>query len=141
MEIVRTLTVDRAPEEVFAYLHDFTTTEEWDPGTIRTTRASGDGGVGTRYHNVSRFLGRETELTYVVEQVEAPRLFRLRGENATVVAHDTMTLTPTGSGGTEVTYRAEFELKGAARLVAPLLAPAFRRLGDEAEVGLREALG
>ena len=40
-----------------------------------------------------------------------------------------------------MTYRAEFELKGAARLVAPLLAPAFRRLGDEAEVGLREALG
>lgn len=141
MEIVRTLTVARPPEEVFAYLHDFTTTEEWDPGTLRTTRESGDGGVGTRYHNVSRFLGRETELTYVVEQVEPPRLFRLRGENATVVAHDTMTLTPTSSGGTEVTYRAEFELKGAARLVAPLLAPAFRRLGDEAEVGLREALG
>lgn len=141
MEIVRTLTVARPPAEVFAYLHDFTTTEEWDPGTLRTTRESGDGGVGTRYHNVSRFLGRETELTYVVEQVEPPRLFRLRGENATVVAHDTMTLTPTGSGGTEVTYRAEFAFKGAARLVAPLLAPAFRRLGDEAEVGLREALG
>lgn len=141
MEIVRTITVTRSPEEVFAYLHDFTTTEEWDPGTIRTTRESGGGGVGTRYHNVSRFLGRKTELTYVVEQVDPPRLFRLRGENATVVAHDTMTLTPTSSGGTEVTYRAEFELKGLARLAAPLLAPALRRLGDEAEARLGEVLG
>ena len=140
MQIVRTITVDRGAPEVFAYLSDFTTTEEWDPGTVRTIRESGDGGVGTRYHNVSKFLGRETELTYVVEEVESPRRLRLRGENKTVVAHDTMTLEPTPSGGTELTYRAEFEFKGVAKLVAPLAAPAFKRLGDKAEQGLLEAL-
>ena len=43
--------------------------------------------------------------------------------------------------GTTVTYRADFEFKGIAKLIAPLLAPAFRRLGDEAEKGLRTALG
>ena len=47
MLIERTVTVDRPPAEVFAYLADFTTTTEWDPGTVRTTRESGDGGVGT----------------------------------------------------------------------------------------------
>ena len=141
MEIVRTLTLGRPPEEVFAYLRDFTTTEEWDPGTVRTTRESGDGGVGTRYRNVSRFLGRETELTYVVEEVEAPRRLRLRGENSTVVSEDAMTLTPTASGGTKLTYRAEFTFSGVVRLLAPLAAPAFRRLGDGAEQGLRRALG
>lgn len=140
MEIRRTVTVPRPPDEVFAYLKDFTKTEEWDPGTLRTTRVTGDGGVGTRYHNVSRFLGRKTDLNYVVEEVEAPRRLRLRGENRTVVAHDTMTLTPTTSGGTELTYRAEFAFKGAARFVSPLLAPAFKRLGDAAEEGLRDAL-
>jgi uncharacterized protein YndB with AHSA1/START domain len=140
MEIVRTLTVSRSPEAVFAYLSDFTTTEEWDPGTVRTTRESGDGGVGTRYHNVSEFLGRQTELTYVVEEHEAPMRLKLRGENKTVVAHDTMTLEPTASGGTELTYRAEFAFRGAARLIAPLASPAFKRLGDEAEEGLRQAL-
>ena len=141
MEIVRTITVNRSPEDAFAYLSDFTTTEEWDPGTVRTTRMSGDGGVGTRYHNTSKFLGRETELVYVVEESSAPRRLRLRGENKTVVANDTMTLEPTAAGGAELTYRAEFEFKGAARLVAPLLAPALRRLGNEAEEGLRKALG
>jgi len=139
MEISRTLQVPRPPEEVFAYLQDFTTTEEWDPGTVRTTRLDGDGGVGTRYHNVSRFLGRETELEYVVEEADSPARLRLRGENKTVVSEDTMTITPT-AGGAELTYRAEFTFKGAAKLVAPLLAPAFKRLGDEAEKGLREAL-
>jgi uncharacterized protein YndB with AHSA1/START domain len=73
MEIVRTLVLPRPPEQVFSYLQDFTNTEEWDPGTVRTTRESGDGGVGTRYHNVSKFLGRETELTYLVEEADAPR--------------------------------------------------------------------
>lgn len=139
MLIERTLTVPRPAEDVFAYLQDFTTTEEWDPGTVRTDRVSGDGDVGTRYENVSRFLGRETRLEYVVEEAQAPRRLRLRGENKTVVSEDTMTLTPT-PGGTDLTYRAEFTFKGAARFVAPLLAPAFKRLGDEAEKGLRAAL-
>ena len=141
MEITRTLTVPRPPEAVFAYLQDFTTTQEWDPGTVRTTRQSGDGGVGTRYHNVSRFLGRAVELVYVVEEVHGPHRLRLRGENRSVVARDTMTLRPTESGGTELTYRAHFAFKGATRFVAPLAAPAFRRLGDRAEKGLHDALG
>lgn len=141
MDIRRTMTLSRPPAEVFAYLQDFTTTIEWDPGTVSTTLVTGDGGVGTRYHNVSRFLGRETELVYVVEEADAPRRLRLRGENKTVVAHDTMTLAPTPSGDTELTYHARFDFKGAARLAAPLLTPAFKRLGDEAEKGILAALG
>ena len=50
-----------------------------------------------------------------------------------------MAFRSTGSG-TEVTYTADFTFKGVSRLLAPLLTPAFVRLGDEAEVGLREAL-
>lgn len=141
MKIVRTLTVDRSAEEVFDYLSDFTNTEEWDPGTVRTTVESGAGGVGTRYRNVSKFLGRETQLTYVVEERTPPTRLRLRGENKTVVAHDTMTLKPTASGGTELTYHADFAFKGIARFLAPLAAPALKRLGDEAERGLRDSLG
>lgn len=143
MEIVRTVTVDRPLAEVFAYLSDFTTTTEWDPGTVRTTRKDGDGGfgVGTRYHNVSTFMGRETELTYVATEHEPPVRLALRGENQTVVAHDTMILTPTAGGGTEVTYRAEFTFKGWARFAAPFTALAFRRLGDRAADRLRATLG
>ena len=141
MDIVRSVTVDQPVERVFTYLSDFTTTTEWDPGTVRTTREVGDGGVGTRYRNVSRFLGRETELVYVVEELSPLQRVRLRGENRTVVAHDTMSFTANTDGTTTVTYRASFELNGLARLAGPLLGPAFRRLGDEAEHGLRTALG
>ncbi|MCU1538281.1 MAG: Polyketide cyclase/dehydrase [Humibacillus sp.] len=149
MDIVRSVTVDRPVEEVFAYLSDFTTTTEWDPGTVRTERLSGDGGMGTRYHNVSTFLGRETDLEYVVTEYVPGERFALRGENKTVVAHDTMTFVRThgvdgggesGGEGTTVTYHAAFDFKGVAKFVAPLLAPALKKLGDEAESGMRDAL-
>lgn len=140
MRIDRTVETSAPTAQVFDFLADFTNTEEWDPGTVRTDRISGDGGVGTAYANTSRFLGRNTDLTYVVEVYEPGKRVRLRGENKTVVAHDTMTFLPTATGGTSVHYVAEFELKGMARMVAPLLTPAFTRLGDNASDQMRATL-
>jgi len=139
MRIERTVRVELPLRRAFDYLADFTTTTDWDPGTIVTIRCAGDGGVGTTYRNTSRFLGRETLLTYVVEELVSEERIRLRGENDTVVSVDTMTFRRTGSL-TEVTYTAEFAFKGVSRLLAPLLKPAFVRLGNEAEGGLRLAL-
>jgi uncharacterized protein YndB with AHSA1/START domain len=139
LQLQKIITVDQPVAAVFAYLADFTTTTEWDPGTVRTVRESGEGGVGTRYRNTSRFLGRETELTYVVQDLLAPHRIRLRGENASVVATDTITVEPSGDGST-VTYVAHFAFKGVARVVAPLLRPALTRLGRQAEAGMRRAL-
>ena len=137
--IERTVLVSRPLPRVFAYLSDFTTTTEWDPGTVQTVLRSGSGGVGTTYLNTSRFAGRESQVTYTVETLEEGRHFALRGVNKSLVAHDTMTFRETAEG-TEVRYVAEFDFKGVARLVAPFLGPAFKKLGDEAERGMREAL-
>ena len=140
MQLRRTVETPAPPAQVFAYLSDFTHTEEWDPGTVRTSRVSGDGGVGTTYANTSRFLGRETDLTYEVLRHEPDRVVQLRGRNTTVTALDTMEIAPRGTGST-VTYTADFEFSGVARYVAPLLRPALKKLGDEAESGLRTHLG
>ena len=139
MHIERSVSVDRDLEKVFDYLKDFTHTEEWDPGTVTTTRESGDGGVGTRYLNTSRFLGRETQLVYTVTELVPNQRLVLRGENDSVVATDTMTFAGDGDR-TTVTYHADFDFQGAAKLAAPLLAPALKSLGDKAEKGLRDAL-
>ncbi|GGU17598.1 SRPBCC family protein [Nocardioides albus] len=140
MRIDRTVETSAPAAEVFDFLADFTNTEHWDPGTVRTDRVAGDGGVGTTYANTSRFLGRTTELTYVVKAYEPGTRIVLRGENKTVVAHDTMTFVPTAAGGTSVRYVAEFDLKGMTKIVAPLLAPAFTRLGDTAAEQMRATL-
>lgn len=140
MRLQKTVVTDKPLARVFDYLSDFTSTTDWDPGTVATVRQSGDGGIGTSYLNTSQFLGRKTELRYVVEELVPGERIRLRGENKTVISVDTMTFRPAGAG-TEVTYTAEFTFKGAARYVAPLFRPALARLGDQAEAGLRQALG
>lgn len=140
MQITRTATTPAPLERVFAYLADFTTTTQWDPGTVATTRLAGDGGVGTRYRNVSRFLGREVSLEYFVTALEPDGLVRLRGENASVVAEDELTFERVGDL-TAVTYRASLQPKGWRVVAAPLVALAFRRLADDAEQSLRTVLG
>ena len=144
MRLQKTVIVEKPLDKVFAYLSDFTTTTEWDPGTVRTVRTSGDGGFGTEYLNTSTFAGRQTELTYVVEDLVPNRNIALRGENKTVIAHDSMTFRErrddSGVASTEVTYTADFTFKGIARLIAPFMKPAFTRLGNEAESGMAAAL-
>lgn len=143
MEITRTVETTAPVEKVFDYLSDFTTTEEWDPGTVSTTRVAGDGGEGTKYHNVSKFAGSKTELTYTVRTRVPNERFVVVGENKTVKATDTMTFVAAPTG-TRVTYNASFEFRGLVGRLAPLLTPlltlAFKRLGDEAEKGLKTNL-
>lgn len=139
MIVSRRVATTADQEKVFTYLSVFTTTTQWDPATVETVLVSGDGGVGTVYRNRTSFMGRTTELDYVVTRREAPRVITLRGENAALVATDTITV-ETADAGSEVTYQADFAFKGAWRLVAPLMRPALRRLGDRAEVGLRTTL-
>ena len=139
MKLQKTVVADKPLDAVFGYLSDFTTTTDWDPGTVVTVNHHGDGGVGTTYLNTSTFLGRQTQLTYIVREFVPGQRIRLRGQNKTVTAVDTMTFRSI-EAGTEVTYTAELTLKGPARLLTPLLRPAFERLGKQAQNGMHNAL-
>jgi carbon monoxide dehydrogenase subunit G len=139
MRLQKTVIVDKPLSAVFDYLSDFTTTTEWDPGTVVTVNRHGDGGVGTTYLNTSTFLGRQTQLTYIVSEFVPGKRIQLRGQNKALTAVDTMTFRSV-EAGTEVTYTAEFTFLGPSRLLAPLLRPAFERLGNQAQAGMRTAL-
>jgi hypothetical protein len=138
-EIIRTLTTRWDPESVLAYLLDFTSAEEWDAGTVSCTLLAGDGGVGTTYRNVSRFLGNETTLDYVVESVSPGHRFVITGTNKTVTSRDTITVRASGAGA-EVVYRAEMTFHGFASVISPLLSPFLKRLGDDTEAQLGRTL-
>lgn len=139
MKISRVVRTKKPIERVFEYLSDFTTTTQWDPGTVLTVRVKGEGNVGTEYRNTSTFGGRQTQLTYVVKEFLPNQRISLRGENKTVIALDTIDFRRR-DGETEVTYTADFTFKGFTKLFQPFLRPAFKRLGDEAEVGMAQAL-
>lgn len=138
--IERTVTVDKPAERVWDYLADFRSTNDWDPGTVRTELTSGDGGPGTTYHNTSKFLGKETEIVYTVTEVEPGRRIKLQGDNPSVTTYDTITVEAAPGGGTSVTYRAEFELHGLAKVADPVMGLPLKKLGDDAEASLQKAL-
>ncbi len=130
----------RPLDEVFAYLSDFSTTEEWDPGVVEAKRVNGAAvGQGTEFRLVAEFLGRKNELAYRIVEYDPPNAVTLLGENATVVSRDRITFKSTAAG-TRVTYDADLALKGLLRIAGPLLALAFNRVGDRALAGLSRTL-
>lgn len=140
MHVERTFTVPRPVEEVYDYLLDFRHTNEWDPGTVSTTRTSGDGGVGTTYDNTSEFMGRRAELTYETVTANRPQRVEFRGRNGRVTTQDTMTFTSDGAG-TSIHYRADFDFGTLGNLVAPLLLRRkLEQLADRTVDQLRRAL-
>jgi hypothetical protein len=140
-EIVLRVSLDstKSSEDLFRYFADFTTTNEWDPNTVKTTLLTGEGGFGSTYANTSKFNGKESSLVYEVIEYKPNSLIRLRGENKSITAVDTMSIKDNGDSRT-FTYEAKFRLKGLGNLVAPFLAKAFKKLAHDAEAGLRKVI-
>jgi carbon monoxide dehydrogenase subunit G len=134
------LDTPREREDVFAYLSDFSTTQEWDPGVVEAARLNdGAVGEGTSFRLVAEFIGRKTALTYRIVEYDPPRVVTFRGENATVISNDRITCEAVAQG-TRITYDGELVLKGPLRIADPLLRLAFSRVGDRALAGLRDKL-
>ncbi|MFJ6278518.1 Carbon monoxide dehydrogenase subunit G [Arthrobacter subterraneus] len=130
---------DLPPERTFAYLSQFEHTSEWDPGTpVVEKRSQGPVAVGHRYHAEALFRGKRSSIEYEVIEL-GTRFIKLRGENKTVEAFDSIEVKPSGSGS-EVTYTAQFRMKGAVKLLQPLLRPAFNSLRDPALNGMKQRL-
>jgi carbon monoxide dehydrogenase subunit G len=139
VNVIRTFTVDKPVATVIEYLKDFGNAVEWDPGTQSCNREdSGPIQVGTSWHNVSKVLGRETELTYRLQTLEDSHIV-LVGHNDTATSTDDITVRPTAAGS-EITYHADIELHGAAKLAAPVVKVEFERLGTQTVKMLTDAL-
>jgi carbon monoxide dehydrogenase subunit G len=129
IRVERTFDVGRSPDVVVEYLKDFAHAEEWDPGKKSCVQVTpGPVMVGTRWRNVSELRGRDTELSYELARLEGDRITFV-GTNKTATSKDDITVRPSGAGSA-VTYRAEVELHGLAKIAQPLLSREFERLAD-----------
>ncbi len=131
--------------DVFAYLADFQTVAEWDPGVTSARLLHGEpAAVGTTYFVVAGFLGRGIPLEYEILESLAPAQ---RSEGRVVLeahtgafrSYDVITVAPT-STGCRVTYDADLALKGLRRPFDPFLAVTFKVIGDRARRGLARAV-
>jgi carbon monoxide dehydrogenase subunit G len=130
----------RPASEMFAYLSDFSSTAEWDPGVVEAKRLGNEPiGEGSEFRLVATFLHRKTPLTYRIVEYDPPNSVTFRGENQTVVSLDRITFEPY-DGGTRITYDADLALKGRLKIADPLFALVFKRIGDHALVGLRKTI-
>jgi carbon monoxide dehydrogenase subunit G len=137
--VSRTFTVNLAPDAVIEYLKDFSHAEQWDPGTEKCTRNdSGPIAVGSNWHNVSKIFGVTTELTYTLRELEAHKIV-LVGTNDKATSTDTITVTASGTGS-ELTYAAELDMKGLAKLATPAMKLVFEKLAGDTEKQLTEVL-
>jgi len=139
ISIRESITTAKPREEAFAYVADFTTVAEWDPGIAGSERTGGDGGVGTTYRVVATFRGREVPMTYEVMEYDRPERIVLRGEGAAVHAVDTIEFS-VHDGGTRIDYSADFRMKGLLRFAEPFIGGMFRDLGRKAITGLEQSL-
>jgi carbon monoxide dehydrogenase subunit G len=114
------LAIDRSPEDVFEFLSDIGRLPEWQTSAIE---AHSDGPLeqGSRVTEKRRLLGREVDSELEVIAYEPPTRLTLRSLGGPVnftVDHE---LAAKG-GGTQLTFVAEAQPRGALRLAEPVLA-------------------
>lgn len=137
--VSRTFAVKPTPERVIDYLKDFGNAEQWDPGTQTCTRdGAGPIEVGAVWHNVSKIVGVKAELTYTLQKL-TNRSIVFVGENGSARSVDTITVDASGAGSV-ITYEADLEMKGPAKLLNPAMKLVFEKLAGDTEEQLTTVL-
>jgi Polyketide cyclase / dehydrase and lipid transport len=129
-----------SPADAFAYMADFANARVWDPSVSAATRTSdGPVALGSTFHLVSRFAGRDVPLDYTIVAYEPAQRVVLEARKPGFVSRDTITFEPAATGSV-VSYDALLELAGARRLFDPLLQRIFNGVGGRATKGMQAAL-
>jgi dehydrogenase/reductase SDR family member 12 len=130
------------PEMAFDHLADFTTTADWDPGIAAAERLDdGPIGLGSRFQVRSRIGLVTVPLVYEITRYERPDRLVLSTIGPVHRGEDDVRFEARADGGTAVTWRAMFAVRGPiGRLLDPGLAVGFRRVGKAAVAGLERSL-
>lgn len=132
-------------EEVYAYLADFATIADWDPGVRSARLTEGEPGQsGAVYRVVTSNLGISLPLDYVILEAVPPSdgfpgRVVLEANTKDLRSYDVITVEPSPTG-CDVVYDADLALKGVRRPFDPLLRLAFSVIGGRARDGLQAAV-
>jgi len=139
VNVSRTFSVLASQDVAVDYLADFGNAEEWDPGTVSCTRVdSGPVAPGARWHNVSKILGRETELSYMLV-AKRPDGVVFKGSNRTATSVDDIRVMPM-PGGSRIVYHATIQFRGPTKLVDPVMRLVFELLAAKTANQMTQAL-
>lgn len=120
-------TVVGSPDLVFAFLSDHANNPAWQKGMESCTWTTPPPiGVGSRYDQVARFLGREIRTTFEVTDHESGRSITIESRSGPLDLRITRTVDPAG-GGSHVVAVIEGTPVGVMRLFEPLMAGKVRK--------------
>ena len=132
--------VNRPIEEVFAYVADFRTSQEWDSTVISASKlSSGPIGSGTRFEVICRQPLGSFTFGYTLTHHEPGRLLKLQGKGRFFDVHDEIRFAETATG-THIDYRATFIFKAYLARLAALFKKGLQQMGYASVQGLRRAL-
>lgn len=138
--ITETFTVAMPIEAAFAYLADFTNTEEWDPGVRAAEQVRGTGAGKGALVRVDFAVGpTSVPLTYETTRHDEPTAVTFTTEGRFVRGEDRITLSTSGDS-TTIEWDARFGFASPLSVADPLLAPGFQRVAGKAVASLRERL-
>lgn len=111
------VTINRPPEVVFAYVADGEKCPEWRTGVLDITRVSGDGSVGTVYkQGVSGPMGRRVAASYLVTAYDPPTRYEFETTEGPVLPHGSYSM-EAADGGTRLTFRLTAVMGGIGGLL------------------------
>lgn len=138
--IERQIVVPASVEDAFAFVANFESCAEWDPGVSAARRRDDTPrGVGATYDVDVDFNGRHLPMVYRTTVWDEPKRVVLEGDGSTVKATDDISFESVDAGRTRITYKADIRMKGLLSLVTPLLGKRFQAIGDAAMSGMTEA--
>ena len=144
MEITRSVETTTPIEKVFAYLSDFTNTEEWDPGTVSTRRVAGDGGVGHEVRQRLEVRRQQDRADLHRAHPRAQRALRPGRSEQDRHGHRHHDLQPHRRPAPASPTTPPSSSRGSSarspRCCRRCSGIAFKKLGDEAEKGLQTNL-
>ena len=100
-------TIQKSPEEVFAYISDMARHGEWGGHELEVTKTSdGPIGVGSTFSSLAKQFGTQREQQTVTEYLPGRR-FVFEATGALGLARHTFELAPSADGGTNISKSME----------------------------------
>ena len=128
-----TADVARPIDEVFAYVSDFTTTQEWDATAISARKLTpGKVAEGTEFEVVCALPVGSIDINYKIEALEHNKRVVLSGSSRFFDIRDTISFSPS-QRGTKIEYRAEFFFKPMIGSIASISSSGLESMGREGE--------
>jgi uncharacterized protein YndB with AHSA1/START domain len=132
--------IARPIEEVFAFVTDHRNDMRWQDGLLETTvTPNGPAGVGTRIHEVRKWMGRRIESTGIITEY-IPNLKSARKTLDGPTEVEGYVAFEPGEGGTKVTQHMEMKPGGFMALAEPLVSSGLRRAMEKNFGDLKDLL-